>query len=138
MKMDAVFSGNRFSGLAHSRYIRIFTLSVTFFLSCFKPGEDVAHCSQFLVDGPCHVLFSGELQQPCIGGCFSGLCGTRGLCAWCCGPSHVCSHILWTYFVAYCCRVVYHPRSPGYQKVRLLYRYFTFIRACYKHLIDRK
>lgn len=94
------------------------SLQYSFLLShfsfCFKPGEDVAHRSQFLVDGPCHVLFSRELQQPSIGRCFCRLCGTRGFCAWCCGPPHVCSHILWTYSVADCCRVVYHPRRPGY------------------------
>ena len=34
----------------------------------------MAHCSQFLVDGPCYVLFLRELQQPGINRCISGLC----------------------------------------------------------------
>ena len=98
-------------------------------LFCVKPGEDVAHCSQFVVDGPCHVLFLRELQQLGINRCISGLCWTREFCAWCCGPPHVCGHILWTYSVADCCRVVYRPRHPGRSKVRLRYRYFKFIKG---------
>ena len=122
-----------FSYLAHSSYAAIFILAVTFFLFCFKPGEDVAHCSQFLVAGPCYVLFLGELQQPGINRCISGLCWTREFCARCCGPPYVCSHILWAYSVADCCRVVYHPWRPRHEKVRLLWQIFYLQ---YKHLID--
>lgn len=105
----------KLSLFSHNRFIsRLIPAIACFVLFCFQPREAVAHCSQLLVDGPCHVLFSRELQQLSIDRCFCGLCGARGLCACCCGAPHVCSHLLWTYSVAGGCRGVDHPRSPGY------------------------
>ena len=55
---------------------------------------------EFLVDGPCHVLFPRELKQPSFGGYFRGLCGARGFCTQYYGPSHICSHLLRSLSVA--------------------------------------
>ena len=55
---------------------------------------------QFLVDGPCDVLFPWELKQPGLCGYFCGLCGARGFCTQYYGPSHICSHLLRSLSVA--------------------------------------
>ena len=55
---------------------------------------------QFLVDGPCDVLFPWELKQPGLCGYFCGLSGARGFCTQYYGPSHICSHLLRSLSVA--------------------------------------
>ena len=65
--------------------------------------------SQFHVDGPCYVLFSGELQQPGLGRYLRGLCGVRGFCPWHYAPPHICSHLLWTLSVAHSWSFVHRP-----------------------------
>jgi len=77
----------------------------------------VGHYSQLLVDGPCHVLLPGELQQFGLGRYFFGLCWTGGFCACYYGPPHVCSHLLRALSVAVSCSVVYRPKCQGFNKV---------------------
>ena len=66
----------------------------------FSPWQVVDRYPQFLVDGPCDVLFPWELKQPGLCGYFCGLCGARGFCTQYYGPFHICSHLLRSLSVA--------------------------------------
>ena len=83
--------------------------------------------TQCLVDGPCYVLFSGELQQPGVNRYFCGLCGARGFCAKYYGPPDIYSHLLRALYVADSCSDVDRPKCYGCYEVGQVRRAFSSI-----------
>ena len=67
----------------------------------------MAYCTQLFVDGTRYVLFLGKLQQPCVGGYISWLCGIRGPYTCYCGALNICSYLLWAFTLANGGSVVY-------------------------------